>query len=129
MKIIKTIASVALLCLVGLPCFGTEAVADNPFTPVLRAVPAAELPAKVAGQSCRRNPGVGKVGCPCVADDRVFGIVSELLAESWCRAAANWAPDDTLALRFDARVPAPAEPPQPKWWMRLPIPGLQEVRY
>jgi UDP-GlcNAc:undecaprenyl-phosphate/decaprenyl-phosphate GlcNAc-1-phosphate transferase len=38
--------------------------------------------------------------CPCVAEERVFAVVSELLAEGWITAASKMANHDRLPLRF-----------------------------
>ena len=41
--------------------------------------------------------------CPCVAEQRVFEVVSELLAEGWIKAASGFTNRDQLPLRFDTR--------------------------
>jgi len=41
--------------------------------------------------------------CPCVADDRVFEIVSDLLAEGWVNAVGKFKNGDHTPLRFDAQ--------------------------
>jgi len=48
-------------------------------------------------QPCERS------SCPCVAEEKVFGVVSELLAEGWIKAASRLANRDQLPLRFDTR--------------------------
>jgi UDP-GlcNAc:undecaprenyl-phosphate GlcNAc-1-phosphate transferase len=48
--------------------------------------------------------------CPCVADDQVFGVVSELLAEGWVKAASRLMNGDQLPLRFDTRRCSPNRP-------------------
>ena len=45
--------------------------------------------------------------CPCVAQERVFAVVSELLAEGWVTAASRLANRDRLPLRFDTRRSPP----------------------
>ena len=45
--------------------------------------------------------------CPCVSDDRVFEIVSELLAEGWVNAVSKFKQGDDTPLRFDARRSVP----------------------
>jgi UDP-GlcNAc:undecaprenyl-phosphate/decaprenyl-phosphate GlcNAc-1-phosphate transferase len=47
------------------------------------------------------------VSCPCVADSRVFDIVTEVLAESWSKAAGRWRESGKPAL--EAAAPAKAE--------------------
>jgi len=49
--------------------------------------------------------------CPCVADSRVFEIVSELLAEGWVEAVTRLQHGDQSPLRFDAKRSAPRHPP------------------
>ena len=56
-------------------------------------------------QPCERS------SCPCVADDSVFGVVSELLAEGWVKAASKLASSDGLPLRFATRRSWPNRPP------------------
>jgi len=46
--------------------------------------------------------------CPCVADQRIFPLVSELLAEGWLAGARNWEKERGVAVRFDSRI-APVE--------------------
>jgi hypothetical protein len=41
--------------------------------------------------------------CPCVADERVFEIVSELLAEGWIKAVRKLENGDQAPLRFDSK--------------------------
>jgi UDP-GlcNAc:undecaprenyl-phosphate/decaprenyl-phosphate GlcNAc-1-phosphate transferase len=48
--------------------------------------------------------------CPCVADERVFEIVSELLAEGWIKAARKLENGDKALLRFDTRRASPIRP-------------------
>jgi UDP-GlcNAc:undecaprenyl-phosphate/decaprenyl-phosphate GlcNAc-1-phosphate transferase len=45
--------------------------------------------------------------CPCVADKRVFEIVSELVAEGWIEAATKLQAGDQAPLRFETRSPQP----------------------
>jgi UDP-GlcNAc:undecaprenyl-phosphate GlcNAc-1-phosphate transferase len=68
--------------------------------------------------------------CPCVSDDRVFEIVSELMAEGWVNAVSKFKNGDRTPLRFDAKnsvtkgrmqrrsagslAPAPVPEPGPK---------------
>ena len=47
--------------------------------------------------------GCERSSCPCVAEEKVFGVVSELLAEGWINAASRLASPDQLPLRFDTR--------------------------
>ncbi len=46
--------------------------------------------------------------CPCVSDDRVFEIVSELLAEGWIKGVSAVKNSDNAPLRFDTRLADPA---------------------
>jgi UDP-GlcNAc:undecaprenyl-phosphate/decaprenyl-phosphate GlcNAc-1-phosphate transferase len=55
-------------------------------------------------QSCKRS------FCPCVADGRVFEIVSELLAEGWIKAVRKLENGDQAPLRFDTRRDSPSRP-------------------
>jgi UDP-GlcNAc:undecaprenyl-phosphate GlcNAc-1-phosphate transferase len=48
--------------------------------------------------------------CPCVADERVFEIVSELLAEGWIKAVRRLEIGDQFPLRFDTRRASPSRP-------------------
>jgi hypothetical protein len=45
--------------------------------------------------------------CPCVSEEKVFGIVSELLAEGWTKAATRWSAGEQSPLRFDTRITRP----------------------
>jgi UDP-GlcNAc:undecaprenyl-phosphate/decaprenyl-phosphate GlcNAc-1-phosphate transferase len=45
--------------------------------------------------------------CPCVSEGRVFGIVSDLLAEGWLKAAIKWTDGGEVPLRFDACLSVP----------------------
>ena len=45
--------------------------------------------------------------CPCVGDQRVFEIVSELLAEGWVKAVRKMENEDQAPLRFDTRRASP----------------------
>jgi len=53
-------------------------------------------------QSCERS------FCPCVADEGVFEIVSELLAEGWIKAVRKLETGDQAPLRFDTRRASPS---------------------
>jgi len=44
-----------------------------------------------------------RASCPCVAEEKVFEVVSELLAEGWIEAASRLTNGDQLPLRFDTR--------------------------
>ncbi len=70
------------------------------------------------GELAQRNALCDKLCCPCVADERVFEIVSELLAEGWSKAAARLAHGSQAPLRFDTRRLEP-KPPCPR---RIPVP-------
>ena len=48
--------------------------------------------------------------CPCVADERVFEIVSELLAEGWIKAVRKLEIGDQAPLRFETRRTSPSRP-------------------
>jgi UDP-GlcNAc:undecaprenyl-phosphate GlcNAc-1-phosphate transferase len=41
---------------------------------------------------------------PSVSEQTVFGIVSELLAEGWVKAAARWSAGEQTPLRFDSKT-------------------------
>ena len=55
---------------------------------------------KISG-SYLQQPACKKIRCPCVADVRVFEVVSELLAEGWVKAASHLANADRGELRFE----------------------------
>ena len=42
--------------------------------------------------------------CPCASEQRVFAILSDLLAEGWTKAAMKWNSGEPTLLRFDGRV-------------------------
>jgi UDP-GlcNAc:undecaprenyl-phosphate/decaprenyl-phosphate GlcNAc-1-phosphate transferase len=42
--------------------------------------------------------------CPCVSEPKVFGIVGDLLAEGWAKAAIRWNAGEQTPLRFDGRL-------------------------
>ena len=56
-------------------------------------------------QPCERS------SCPCVGEDKVFGVVSELLAEGWIKAASRLVNRDQIPLRFDTRHSVPNHSP------------------
>jgi hypothetical protein len=62
-----------------------------------------------AGPLLERRP-CERSSCPCVAEERVFAVVSELLAEGWVTAASRLANRDRLPLRFDTRRSPPIHP-------------------
>ena len=74
----------------------------------------------------RHGPGPGRARnarksfCPCVSDDRVFEIVSELLAEGWVNAISKFKQGDHTPLRFDARA-LRAEGPDATQVVRVPL--------
>jgi UDP-GlcNAc:undecaprenyl-phosphate GlcNAc-1-phosphate transferase len=51
-----------------------------------------------------------RASCPCVAEERVFEVVSELLAEGWIKAASILTNGDQLPLRFDTRRSSSSRP-------------------
>jgi len=55
----------------------------------------------------------GKSFCPRVSDERVFEIVSELVAEGWVNAVSKFKNGDRTPLRFDAQSSVP-KPPKPR---------------
>ena len=42
--------------------------------------------------------------CPCASEQRVFAILSDLLAEAWTKAAMKWNSGEPTLLRFDGRI-------------------------
>ena len=54
----------------------------------------------------------GRSFCPCVSDERVFEIVSELVAEGWVNAISKFKNGDRTPLRFDAQSSVPKQPKQ-----------------
>jgi len=58
-----------------------------------------------------------RASCPCVAEARVFEVVSDLLAEGWAKAASRLANGDPVPLRFDTRRP----PSSRQWAHRSPL--------
>jgi UDP-GlcNAc:undecaprenyl-phosphate/decaprenyl-phosphate GlcNAc-1-phosphate transferase len=48
--------------------------------------------------------------CPCVADERVFEVVSELVAEGWMEAASNLEKRDRNLLRIETRESQSKDP-------------------
>ena len=48
---------------------------------------------------------------PCVSEEKVFGIVSDLLAEGWTKAAIRWNAGEQRPLRFDERITRQRNPP------------------
>lgn len=57
---------------------------------------------------CPRPPGCPRSFCPSVSDETVFGIISDLLAEGWIKAATRWSNGEHTPIRFDGMVPLPA---------------------
>jgi UDP-GlcNAc:undecaprenyl-phosphate/decaprenyl-phosphate GlcNAc-1-phosphate transferase len=60
-----------------------------------------------AAQVCSWPSECDRPCCPCVSQERVFEIVSELLAEWWAKAAIRWNSGEQTPLRFDARITRP----------------------
>lgn len=61
--------------------------------------------ANPAGACSALNQGRFRGACPCVADETVFEIVTELLAEGWFKAARRWPKPDDQPLSFNAIAP------------------------
>ena len=61
------------------------------------------------------NSSVSCHGAHVLQDKALFEIISELVAESWTKAAATWAKDERQALRFDARMPLVKPAARNKW--------------
>jgi UDP-GlcNAc:undecaprenyl-phosphate GlcNAc-1-phosphate transferase len=59
------------------------------------------------------TPPCNRACCPCVADDRVFGVVSELLAEAWVTATSRLTNGNSLPLRFDTSQAPPGRKAAP----------------
>ena len=66
----------------------------------------------VRADSAQRPPECERSFCPCVADGRVFEIVSELLAEGWVKGVSRLKQADRPPLRFDTKLAAPRNPLQ-----------------
>jgi hypothetical protein len=73
--------------------------------------PTCELGYADQASTCPRPPECKMPFCPCVSDERVFGIISDLLVEAWVKAAMKWNNGEQTPLRFDARV----SPPKNQW--------------
>jgi UDP-GlcNAc:undecaprenyl-phosphate/decaprenyl-phosphate GlcNAc-1-phosphate transferase len=54
-----------------------------------------------------RPPGCPRPCCPCVAEEKVFGVLSDLLAEGWLKATTRWNHGKQAPVRFDAVVVPP----------------------
>ena len=81
------------------------------------------------GQS-QQPQACGRSLCPCVADDGVFEIVSELLAEAWVRGVSRPRPKDRSQIRFDtclaaSRIPRQRQAARSVAAAPLPEPGCQ----
>ncbi len=59
---------------------------------------------QVTNYPAQRAPGCERSCCPCVADSRVFDIVSELLAEGWVKGISKSRRADSTPLRFDTQL-------------------------
>ena len=57
--------------------------------------------------TCPRATADGRPFCPCVSDEKVFSILSELLIEGWMKAAMRWNDRGQAPLRFDAGIVSP----------------------
>ncbi len=62
--------------------------------------------------------GFSPAHAPAAGGTSLFEILSELLAESWTKAAAQWHQQHQTALRFDARIPL-----RRGWLSHVPLPG------
>ena len=74
-----------------------------------------ELKAPACGIGSDSAPWTQECGrsfCPCVSDERVFEIVSELVAEGWVNAVSKFKNGDRTPLRFDAQSSVPKQPKQ-----------------
>jgi UDP-GlcNAc:undecaprenyl-phosphate/decaprenyl-phosphate GlcNAc-1-phosphate transferase len=60
-----------------------------------------------AAPGCSSASDCERPCCPCVSEETVFGIVSELLAEGWTKAATRWSAGEQCQLRFDTRITRP----------------------
>ena len=80
----------------------------------LRA-PACEISDMDAARACSWPSGCERPCCPCVSQEKVFGILSELLAEGWAKAAIRWNSGEQRPLRFDSRLTRPRN----HWQFRL----------
>lgn len=65
---------------------------------------------QVTTDPAQRAPGCERSCCPCVADSRVFDIVSELLAEGWVKGISKSRRADLTPLRFDTQLAQPRNP-------------------
>ena len=70
---------------------------------------------ELKASSCNPGPdlaphkrGCEDLFCPCVSDDKVFEIVSELLAEGWVKALSNLQNGDKAPIAFATRRSRPA---------------------
>jgi len=71
----------------------------------LRALPCEAGAAALHGtQACKRS------SCPCVGEEKVFEVVSELLAEGWIKAASRMTNGDQQPMRFDTGRPSSSSP-------------------
>jgi hypothetical protein len=68
--------------------------------------------------SCEANPACELHSKGCPSDPRVFEVLSELLAESWTKAAITWSRRHSEQLRFNHKGEQ-ADSPHQK-------PGLKE---
>jgi len=72
----------------------------------LRA-PACDVEDMDAARACSWPSDCHRPCCPCVSQERVFEIVSELLVEGWAKAAIRWNSGTQAPLKFDARITRP----------------------
>ena len=73
--------------------------------------------------ACPQPPGCPRPFYPSVSDETVFGIISDLLAEGWIKAATRWSNGEHTPIRFDGKAPLPANQQQsPSSQSRGPAP-------
>ena len=55
------------------------------------------------------SPSCNRALCPCVADAKLFEVLSELLAEAWMKAVTRWKNGQRIPVRFDSRSSASSD--------------------
>ena len=64
---------------------------------------------RVTGTPSASNPGLpgcNPAHCPCVGEQRLFEILTELVAEGWIKAVTRWRRGNTTPLCFSSETPA-----------------------
>jgi hypothetical protein len=79
-----------------------------------------------AARACSWPSGCKQPCCPCVSQQKVFGILSELLAEGWAKAAIRWSSGQQTPLTFNSTLTRSRSHSQYRFARSITAPPLAE---